>query len=130
MSAPYATLYLTPTIWDLAVDASGNLAIATAPYSVVQDVASVCRTFYSEVYYDSTLGVQYLGPDPPTNEQGAILGGIPPLNILQSQMAAAALTVPGVATATVVLSSFSGRQVQGQVQITLEDETELTVPLG
>ena len=34
------TLFLNPATWDLMVDAEGNIAMAEAPYSTAQDVAS------------------------------------------------------------------------------------------
>ena len=115
MSAPFSTLYLDVAAWDLVADASGNIAMAAPPYAIVQDVASACRTFYDEVYYDDTLGVQYLGANPPTNEAGAI--------------AAAALTVPTVATAVCVVSSFINRIASGQVQFETDDGTTLEVAI-
>ena len=39
------TLLLDLTNWDLLVDASGNIAVASDPYSVAQDVASAVRVF-------------------------------------------------------------------------------------
>jgi hypothetical protein len=130
VSSPFSTLYLDPQAWDLVPDASGNIALATPPYAVSQDVASVCRTFYGEPYYDSSAGVQYLGVDPPTNEQSAILGKSPPLNVLQGALAAAALTVPSVDSASCVISSFINRQAAGQVQFETEDGTELAVAIA
>jgi hypothetical protein len=129
MSAPFSTLYLDVAAWDLVADASGNIAMAAPPYAIVQDVASACRTFYDEVYYDDTLGVQYLGANPPTNEAGAILGGTPPLNVMQGRIAAAALTVPTVATAVCVVSSFINRVASGQVQFQTDDGTTLEVAI-
>lgn len=103
------TLLLDLDMWDLVVDAAGNIAVASAPYSITQDVASACRTFLSEVYYDTTLGVPY---------STQILGQAPSLSLLKSRLEAAALTVPGVATATCYISGITDRGVQGQVQIT------------
>lgn len=120
MSAPFSTLYLDVETWDLTLDASGNIAMATPPYALTQDVASACRTFLGEVYYDTSLGVPYLQK---------ILGKTPALNILQGALAAAALTVPGVATAAAVISSFINRTASGQVQFTTDDGITLTVAL-
>ena len=39
------TLLLDLNAWDLVLDSSGNIALASEPYSVVQDVASALRTF-------------------------------------------------------------------------------------
>lgn len=109
MAAPYNTLLLDVGLWDLTLDASGNIAMASAPYSLAQDVASACRTVLGEVYYDTTQGVDYFGQ---------IFGETPPANIFQEMFIAAALTVPGVASATCVIESYSAetRTVTGQVQ--------------
>lgn len=102
------TLYLTPS-WDLTSDAFGNIALATEPYALAQDAASAIRTFQGEVYYDTTQGVPYWAQ---------ILGQAPPLALVRSKMIDAALTVPGVTAAAVFFSSFSGRALAGQVQVT------------
>lgn len=134
MSAPFNTLYLDVEAWDLVADASGNIAMATPPYSLTQDVASACRTFLGEVYYDTTVGVPYLGqitdgtqPGKPISSQ--LLGTTPSLNILQGALAAAALTVPSVESASVVISSFLNRLAQGQVQFTTDTGTTLQVAI-
>lgn len=129
MSAPFSTLYLDPSTWDLTADAAGNIAVAAPNYSLVQDVASACRTFLPEVYYDRTLGVPYLGQAPPTNEAGALLGRTPPLNVLQGALATAALTVPWVKSAVCVVSAFIDRAASGQVQFTTDDDQTLKVSI-
>lgn len=121
MSAPFSTLYLDPSAWDLTADALGNIALAAPPYAVTQDVASVCRTFYGECYYDDTDGVMY---------KQKILGKAPALNVLQGELAAAALTVPTVDTAACVISSFINRQANGQVQFETEDGTSGAVAIA
>jgi hypothetical protein len=120
MSAPFATLYLDPGSWDLLADAAGNIALATPPYALAQDVASVCRTFSGEVYYDDTLGILYLQK---------ILGKTPALNVLQGALAAAALTVPTVETASCVISSFVNRKAVGQVQFEDSNGTTASVAI-
>jgi hypothetical protein len=53
------TLFLLPESWDLALDSSGNIAVASDIYQQTQDVASACRTFLRDVYYDQDLGIPY-----------------------------------------------------------------------
>lgn len=101
------TLLLAVDTWDLCLDANGNLAIAQEPYQLAQDVASAIRAVKGEVYYDTTQGVDYFGK---------IFGKTPPTTVFQEMMVAAALTVPGVVSATCVISSFMDRTVTGQVQ--------------
>lgn len=110
--------------WDLCLDAAGNIALATEPYSLAQDVASAIRTFLlgenadvasievsGECWYDNSLGIPYFDQ---------ILGKNPPLAVFVGYMEAAALTVPSVVSATVVLQSFNPttRVAIGQVQFT------------
>ena len=104
------TLLLDLTTWDLVLDVHGNIAVAEAPYALAQDAASAIRTFLGEVYYDTTIGIPYFDE---------VLGYAPPLNLLKTLLVNAALTVPGVASAQVFISSVKGRVVTGQVQVTM-----------
>lgn len=95
--------------WDLVLDAARNIARAQAPYALAQDVASAIKTFLGECWYNTTLGVPYFSQ---------ILGRTPPHTYFQEQMVAAALTVPGVVSASCVISGFKNRTVFGQVTFT------------
>ena len=112
------TLLLELNDWDLCVDASRNIAMASAPYALAQDVASAIKTFLSEVFYNTTLGVPYFAK---------ILGHAPPVGVFQEYMIQAALTVPGVTAAACVIESFTDRTVTGQVQFTDSTGTTGTV---
>lgn len=103
------TLLLDTATWDLCLDASGNLAVASVPYATAQDVASACRTFLGEVWYDTTDGVPYLTD---------ILGNFPSLSVVKADLVAAANTVPGVFNPVVYITGFANRVVTGQVQFT------------
>jgi hypothetical protein len=111
------TLLLDTATWDLTVDAAGNIAVASEPYSIAQDVASSLRLFLGELWYDSTQGMPYL--------QNIFGGNPPPIGFVKAKMEAVALTVPGVASATAYLTgpgphpSGMDRLVTGQVQITM-----------
>ena len=102
------TLLLAQDTWDLVLDANGNIAMATHPYSIAQDVASACRVFAGELWYDTTQGIPYFQN---------VLGKRPPLQYIKAQMEAAALTVPDVVSARCLFASFAGRALTGQVQI-------------
>ncbi len=102
------TILLDPLSWDLVVDAFGNIAMASDPYSVAQDAASAIRTFQGEVYYNTNLGVPYWQE---------ILGYAPPLALMKLKFVDAALTVPGAENVRCFISSVTDRHVQGQVQI-------------
>lgn len=114
------TLLLALDTWDLVIDASRNIAVASPPYALAQDVASAIRTFLAEVYYDDTLGVPYFGQ---------ILGHTPPVTLFQEYMVRAALTVPGVVTAVCTIQSFENRTVEGQVVFTDSSGASTTVTI-
>jgi len=103
------TLLLDTENLDLVVDANGNIALATEPYSLAQDAASAIKTFLGECYWDTTVGV-------PWKQQ--ILGQTPTLALLKAQLEAAAETVPDVVKAQVFISSLTARAVSGQVYVT------------
>ncbi len=105
----FSTLLLDQTTWDIFLDAGGNIAVASPPYAIAQDVATACRTFLGEVYYDTTLGVPW---------RQTILGKLPPLGLVKQQIVNAALTVPGVTNPVVYFTSFSNRKLSGQIQFT------------
>jgi hypothetical protein len=114
-----ATLLLDRSAWDLAIDAQGNIAKATEPYSAVQDVASACRLFEAEYWYDVSIGVPYFQQ---------ILGHFQPIQVVKTALEAAALSVPEVTAATVLLDGIVGRQLTGQVQVEVGGVTSV-VPI-
>ncbi|KAA1013038.1 hypothetical protein FVF58_09615 [Paraburkholderia panacisoli] len=103
------SLYLDPATWDLAVDASGSIAVCADPYALAQNAATAIRTFLGEVYYDTTIGVPYWSD---------ILGHFPSLAVVKADLVAAAETVTGVTSAQVFITSVVNRQLSGQVQVT------------
>jgi hypothetical protein len=102
-----ATLLLDRDTWDLCLDALGNIAVATEPYSQSQDVASECLVYEGECYYDTTRGIPY---------PSQILGQMQPVQVLKESLAAAAALVPGVSGVKVFLTAISTREIGGQVQ--------------
>lgn len=108
MAALLQTILLDTILWDAVLDVNGNIAIASAPYAVAQDAASAIRTFQSEVYYDTTVGVDY----------AQILDETPPIELVKESLVTAALTVPDAAAAQCFISSTTGRTLSGQVQVT------------
>jgi hypothetical protein len=108
MTINQQSMLLDQTAWDCVLDINGNWAVANAPYSIAQDVASAVRTFIGECWYDTSQGIPYW-----TN----ILGFRPPLSYFRQQIINAAMSVPNVVSAKVTFDGFSGRQLTGQVQI-------------
>lgn len=100
------TLLLDQSTWDLVVDATGNIALASSPYSLAQDVASACRLFLGELWYNTNKGVPY-------NEE--ILGKLPTEDALKQYLINAALSVENVTSADVVINSFDGRSLSGSI---------------
>lgn len=115
------TLLLDTDRWDLVLDASGNIAMATNPYALAQDAASAVRLFQGELWYDTTQGVPYF-------EQ--ILGQYPPIEFMRAQCVAAAMSVPEVVSATVYFTAVVGRALGGQVQITDKTGTVSVAAFG
>lgn len=103
------TLLLDVSAWDLTVDAKGNIAMASDPYALSQDVSSACRLFRGELWYDTAQGIPYFQK---------ILGRFPPLNLMKQFYADAAMTVPGIVAAVCFLTGLVGRRLTGQVQTT------------
>ena len=104
------TLLLDRGAWDLCMDATGNVALASEPYAQVQDTASAVRLFAGELYYGPpSQGVPWFGEG---------LGRQFPSQLLKARIVAAALAVPGVTAARAFLASSGARGVSGQVQIT------------
>ena len=114
-----STLLLDRTTWDLVLDASGNIAIASEPYSTVQDVASAIRVFAGECFYDTSKGLPYMR---------LILGRSQSVGVCRTQAEQAALTVPNVTAAKCVITAISAqRQLSGTIFLSLGDGTTQNV---
>lgn len=96
------------------IDANGNIAVASDPYSIAQDAASEIRLFQGEAYYDTTRGVPYWSQ---------ILGHFPSVTLMKSAFVNAALLVPETVKAQCFIQSITDRQVTGQVQILDENSS-------
>lgn len=104
-----STLLLDQETWDLTINTSGDIAVASEPYALAQDAASAIRLFSGELFFDTLLGIPYFGQ---------ILGQAPPISLVKAYMNEAALTVPGVVSAQTYISEWKDRVIRGQVQIT------------
>jgi hypothetical protein len=103
-----STLLLDRTAWDLVLAADGNIAVASEPYALSQDAASAVKTWLGEVYFDTTVGIDW----------PSILAHSPQIGLTKQKIVDAALTVPDVGAAACFLSAFSDRVVEGQLQVT------------
>lgn len=106
------TLLVDQSTWDLVLDANGNIAVASGPYALAQDVASAARLFKGELWYDTTKGVPYFAD---------FLAHAPAISLLKEELVAAALTVPDVKAATVVIDAVIDRNLTGQIQFVDKD---------
>lgn len=103
------TLLLDQDAWDLVLDARGNIAVASDPYAIAQNVATAVRTFKRDCIYDQDKGLPYF-------EQ--ILGQFPPLSYVKTLIEDEALTQSKVVEANVVFTDFTDRGLSGQIQVT------------
>ncbi len=113
-------LLLVTDFWDACLDAAGNIALATPPYANAQSVANAIRLFQGELFYNVRPGVPYFSQ---------ILGHAPPATFFEAEMVRAALTVPGVVSASCIIEGIDGRSLTGQVTFTTEDGTTQNVAL-
>ncbi len=111
------TLYLDPDSWDLTLDATRSIALASAPYANAQSVANACRLWRGEAPYNTDRGIPY---------QDQVLGQLPPQRQLAGWYEGEALSVPGIQSATAVLQ-FANRALTGQIQCTLDDATVVSL---
>lgn len=121
MTINHSTLLLDQSAWDLVLDSAGDIAVATAPYSIAQDVASALRTFQGECWYDTSQGVPYWTQ---------ILGQYPALPLIEQTLKDIALTVPDVEKAQVIFTEYSARTLSGQVQVIDTDGVESGASFG
>ena len=101
------TLLLDVDHWDLVIDSAGNIALASPPYALAQDVASAVKLFIGELWYDDTKGIPYFDQ---------VLGHLPPQSQLIALIENAALTVPGVVSVRCIITGSVGRKVSGEIQ--------------
>jgi len=104
-----SSIYVDNDNWDIAVDASGNIAVATGAYALAMEAACKIKTFAGEVYFDTTQGIPYFTE---------ILGKQPSIEYMRMQFTNTALSVSGVVSAKVYFTDFTDRTISGQVQVT------------
>lgn len=110
------TLFLHPDTWDLCLDVSGSIAVASEQYAIAQSVANKQRVFMKDLYYSQQSGIPY---------REDILGKNRfSLSLYRQYLQDAALSVPGVVTAKVELSTANDRVVRGRTIFTDTDGRE------
>ncbi|WP_432785025.1 hypothetical protein AAEX37_01946 [Oligella sp. MSHR50489EDL] len=107
------TLFLLPNIWDLCLDASGNIAVATDTYQQAQDIASACRVITKDMYFNQRGGIPYLVE---------ILGkGSYPLALYRHHLERESLKIKGVQSVSVDLTLSEDRVVKGAINFTNDE---------
>ena len=119
------TLLLDPQTWDLTTDATGNIAVASDPLSIAQDVASACRLFQGELWYDTTQGMPYFQ---------SVLGKSPPLSFIAAKLQGEGSRVPEVVSIKVALNPVGSDRIlnkpAGTLTITDNRGTTTTIGIG
>lgn len=106
------TLLLDTDVWDLTLDAGGNIATSSGPYAIAQNVANAVRLFTSDAWYDPERGIPHFITD---------LGFLPQESVVRSRVGAAARGVEGVATAQVENLGIEERMLTGNIRLTTTD---------
>ncbi len=101
------TLLLDQSAWDLVIDSAGNIAMATPPYALAQDVASAVKLFRDELWLNPASGIPYFDD---------VLGKFPPVTLMTGYIEKAAMTVPGVVKAQCIIATFTTRELTGQIR--------------
>ena len=116
-----ATLLLDIAGWDLIADAKGIIGVARDPYAKAEDVASACKLFLGECWFDTSKGVPWFDQ---------VLGHAPPRGLMQALIEQAAMTVPGVVAARCTIDEVANRQVTATVRFTDDAGRTNQVVLG
>ena len=115
------TIFLLPTTWDITLDSAGNLAVATEEYQQAQDIASSCRVFYGDDFYNKNDGIPYLE---------SILGKSSyPIALYQRNLHDRSMLVNGIVSAEVQLQRLDNRVLSGSIIFTNENGIQGTVGL-
>ena len=115
------TLFLLPDTWDLTLDTNGNIATATSTYQRAQDIASKCRVFTKDLYYQQSSGIPY---------SESILGrNTYPIGLYQSELYKNGMSVDGVVSVNIKLNQLSDRKLTGMIEFTDIEGNSATVGL-
>lgn len=116
------TLFLMPATWDLTLDSQGWIAVATDDYQQAQDIASSCRVFYGDDFYNKTDGIPYVQ---------SILGKANyPLSLYRQNLQDRAMLVNGIVSVDVQLKQIDvNRLLSGAIIFTNENGRQGAVGL-
>lgn len=115
-----STLFLLPDTWDLTLDSNNNIAIATDEYQQAQDIATSCRVFLADDYYNKQDGIPY----------HEIIGNSGyPLSLYQRNLYDRAKLVEGIVTVDIKLDALRDRVLSGAIMFTNDKNLQGTVGL-
>ncbi|MEG2172383.1 MAG: hypothetical protein RRY29_03885 [Desulfovibrionaceae bacterium] len=114
------TLFLNKDTWDITLDAAGRIVTAQGLYAVAQNVANAVRLFTRDAYFNQADGIPHFTVD---------LGQRPSPAIVRARINRAARNVPEVATASITLTKFEGRTLEGTIEITTTSGDTINVAL-
>lgn len=104
------TMFLRTDTWDFALDTQGNIAVATEEYQQAQDIASSCRVFFGDDYYNKNDGIPYLE---------SIMGRSSyPISLYQRHLHDRSMLVNGVVSINVKLAPLRDRVQSGSIEFT------------
>lgn len=103
------TLLLDPASWDLKLDETGMLPVATDTYAIAQNVANQVRLFTEDAYFTRDDGIPHFA---------VTLGRYPAESVMRTRIIAQAKSVDGVEDATVDFTRFEEGELSGNIQLT------------
>ncbi|EUD08450.1 hypothetical protein [Providencia alcalifaciens] len=115
------TLFLLPDTWDLTLEVSGNIAMASDQYAIAQSVANKCKVFMHDMYYSQNEGIPYLEKILGKNRYS--------LSLYRQHLEDAAMSVDGVVSAKAELSTANDRVVRGRLIFTDKQGREGAIEL-
>lgn len=108
-----ATLFLDAG-WDISLDSSGNIALASGDYAVAQNVANAVKLFTNDAYFNTEQGIPHFEISLKRNISAAVI---------RSRIKEAAEKVQGVKSASVRIKEIKDNALQAEILITLTTGT-------
>ncbi|MCH5277769.1 MAG: hypothetical protein J1E80_08050 [Desulfovibrionaceae bacterium] len=105
------TLFLDPDTWDLTLDAGGGIATTSESYGIAQNVANAVRLFTKDAFYNPDRGLPHFLME---------LGVAPDLSVVRGRIRRAAMSVDGVADASVDITGITNRVMEGKISLTTD----------
>lgn len=124
-----STLFLLPETWDLCLDTSGNIAIATDEYQQAQDIATSCRVFKVKKADGTVSGDDYYNQNDGIPILEVMGRSAYPLALYQRNLHDRAMLVPNIVSVDVNLNEVKDRVLSGAIMFTNDKNLQGTVGL-